>query len=126
MKFLALLAALVLEQLRPLRQDNSLLSCFGRYARFLQGQFDGGDFRHGVIGWVLAVAPVVAVTALVYRLLQGLNPFAGLLWSVAVLYLTMGFRRFSHDYGEIQQALQAGELAAARERLGRWRGESAS
>ena len=126
MKFLSLLAVLVLEQVWPLRKDNRLRLWFERYARFLEGQFDGGEFRHGVIAWVLAVAPAVAATVAVHRLLHGVNPFAGLLWSIAVLYFTMGFRQFSHEYGEIQLALKAGDLAAARERLGRWRGESAS
>jgi adenosylcobinamide-phosphate synthase len=126
MKFLSLLALLFLEQVRPLRQDNSVLFSFDRYARFLESQFDGGDVRHGVIAWVLAVVPVVVATAVLYRLLHGLNPFAGLLWSIVVLYITMGFRQFSHEYGEIQQALRTGDLAAARERLGKWRGESAA
>jgi len=126
MKFLSLLAVLVLEQVWPLHKDSRLLLSFDRYARFLEGQFDGGEFRHGVIAWMLAVAPMVAVTVAVHRLLHDINPFAGLLWSIAVLYFTMGFRQFSHDYGEIQQALKADELAAARERLGNWRGESAS
>ena len=126
MKFLALLAALLLEQARPLRQDNRVLAGLRGYARFLEGQFDGGEFRHGVIAWTLAVVPLVAATAAIHALLNGLSVFAGLLWSIAVLYFTMGFRQFSHDFGEIEQALKAGDLAAARERLGRWRGESAS
>ena len=126
MNFLSLVLVLVLEQMRPLHKDNSLRLAFDRYARFLEGQFDGGEFRHGVIAWMLAVVPAVAATFAVHRLLNGVNPFAGLLWSMVVLYFTMGFRQFSHDYGEIQQALKAGDLAAARERLGKWRGESAS
>jgi adenosylcobinamide-phosphate synthase len=126
MKFLSLVAVLLLEQVWPLRQDNRLRFLFERYAQFLEGQFDGGEYRHGVIAWVLAVAPAVAATVAVHRLLHGINPFAGLLWSAAVLYFTMGFRQFSHEYGAIQQALKADDLAAARERLGKWRGESAS
>lgn len=126
MKFLSLLALLVLEQVRPLRQDNLLLVSFRRYARYLQGQFDGGDVRHGVIAWMLAAVPVVAVAAITHRLLLGIHPLAGLAWGVAVLYLTLGFRQFSHDYGEIHQLLKDGDLAAARERLGAWRGESAA
>ena len=126
MKFLSLLLVLVLEQMRPLKRDNVLRLAFDRYAHFLEGQFDGGDVRHGIIAWVLAVAPVVVAAAVIQRLLHGLNPFAGLIWSIAVLYITMGFRQFSHDYGEIQQALRSGEIAAARERLGKWNGESAS
>jgi adenosylcobinamide-phosphate synthase len=126
MKFLSLVLVFVLEQLWPLRKDNGLRLTFDHYARYLEGQFDGGEFRHGVIAWVLAVGPAVAATFAVHHLLHDVNPFAGLLWSAAVLYFTMGFRQFSHDYGEIQKALKADELAAARERLGKWRGESAS
>ena len=126
MKFLALVAVLVLEQVHPLRRDNPLLAGFGHYARFLETQFDGGEFRHGVIAWLLAVAPLAAGVAVAHYLLAGVNVFAGLLWSIAVLYLTMGFRQFSHEYGEIHQALKADEIAVARERLGRWRGGPAS
>lgn len=126
MKFLSLVAVLLLEQVWPLRQDNFLRLSFDRYARYLEGQFDGGEYRHGVIAWVLAVAPAVVATFAVHRLLNGANPFAGMLWSAAVLYFTMGFRQFSHEYGAIQQALKADDLAVARERLGKWRGESAS
>ncbi len=126
MKFLALVAVLVLEQVWPLRRDNPLVLAYGRYARFLESQFDGGAFRHGLIAWVLAVVPPVAVVAAVHYLLHDIHAFAGLAWSIAVLYFSMGFRQFSHDYGEIQQALKSDDLPGARERLGRWRRESAA
>ena len=125
MKFLALVVVLVIEQVWPLRRDNPLVLAYGRYARFLESQFDGGAFRHGSIAWVLAVAPPVAVVAVVHYLLHDVHAFAGLAWSIAVLYFSMGFRQFSHDYSEIQQALKADDLPGARERLGRWRRESA-
>ena len=126
MKFLSLVLVFALEQLWPLRKYNGLRLSFDGYARYLEGQFDGGESRHGVIAWVLAVVPAVAATFAVHHLLNGVNAFAGMLWSAAVLYFTMGFRQFSHDYGEIQKALKADDLAAAREQLGKWRGESAS
>ena len=126
MKFLSLVLMFVLEQLRPLRKDNGLRLSFDHYARYLERQFDGGEYRHGIIAWVLAVVPAVAAAFVAHRLLNGVNPFAGMLLSAAVLYFTMGFRQFSHDYGEIQKALKADDLAAARERLGKWRGESAT
>ncbi|MBI3045596.1 MAG: CobD/CbiB family protein [Betaproteobacteria bacterium] len=125
MTFLSLLAALVLEQAWPLREGNRARRWFGRYALLLQGQFDGGERRHGVIAWMLAVLPLVAVTVAVHQALHAASPLAGGLWSVAVLYFTMGFRQFSHYFADIQQALRAGDLAPARDRLGRWRGESA-
>ena len=126
MKFLSLLAALLLEQAWPLREGNRLLLWFNRYALILEGRVNGGQYRHGVIAWVLAVAPALVVTATVELALNDLNPLAGMLWSVAVLYLTMGFRRFSHFFTEVRLALHAGDLAAARDWLGKWRGVSAA
>lgn len=126
MKFLALLAALLLEQAWPLRAENRVHDAFGHYAQLLESQFNGGERRHGAIAWMLAALPPVAVVVIAYYLLYGLSPLAAWAWSVAVLYLTMGFRRFSHYFSEIRQALRAGELGPARERLGKWRGVSAS
>jgi cobalamin biosynthesis protein CobD/CbiB len=126
MKFLSLLVLLVLEQVRPLRKDNVLLGSFRRYARYLQGQFDGGEVRHGIVAWVLAAAPIVAAVAVVYRVLLGVHPIAGLVWAVAVLYLTLGFRQFSHDFSNVYKSLHDGNLDAARERVGNLRGGSAA
>jgi len=126
MKFLSLLAALVLEQVWPLRQGNPVHLGFGRYTHVLESQFNGGQRRHGVIAWLLAVLPVVAAVVAVYHALYSMSPVAAWLWNIAVLYLTIGFRQFSHYFTEIQQALRAGDLATAREWLGKWRGESAS
>jgi len=126
MTFLSLLAALALEQAWPLRQGNPVHLGFGRYALVLESRFNGGEHRHGMIAWLLAVLPVVAVVVGVYFALHGVSPVAAWLWNIAVLYLTMGIRQFSHYFSEIQQALRTGNLAAAREWLGKWRGESAS
>jgi len=126
MKFLSLLAALLLEQASPLHEGNRLLLWFKRYALVLEGRLNGGQYRHGVIAWALAVAPALVVTAKVQLVLNDLSPLAGMLWSVAVLYLTMGFRRFSHFFTEVQLALHAGDLAAARDWLGKWHGVSAA
>ena len=126
MKFLSLVAALLLEQVRPLRQGNRVYLLFTRYAMGIERHFNGGQFRHGVIGWLLAVLPLVVVALAVHLLLFRLSPWLAWLWNVMVLYLTMGFRQFSHYFTEIMEALREGRLDVAREYLGTWRGESAA
>jgi adenosylcobinamide-phosphate synthase len=124
MKFLALVGALLLEQVRPLRHDNGLYRLFDRYAVNLGSEFNGSLYRHGVIAWLLAVVPVVAATVVVHLLLYRASPLLAWAWNVAVLYLTMGFRQFSHYFTEISEALQQDRLDEARAGLGKWRGES--
>jgi cobalamin biosynthesis protein CobD/CbiB len=125
MTFLSLLAALLLEQVRPLRRGNLLHQWFYRYAASLEARLNDGQYGHGAIAWAVAVAPLLVVTAAVYDVLYEWTPLAGWLWNVAVLYLTMGFRQFGHYFTEVQLALRTGDLAAARDRLGKWRGEGA-
>src|SRR3970040_2288939 len=101
MKFLSLVVALLLEQVRPLRQDNQIHLWFTGYATGLERQFNAGDHRHGIIAWLLAVLPAVAGVFLVHLFLYRVSPPLAWLWNVAVLYLTMGFRQFSHYFTEI-------------------------
>jgi adenosylcobinamide-phosphate synthase len=120
LKFLALVAALLLEQVRPLRQSNAVYAAFTRYAATLERHLNAGQYYHGVIAWALAVLPFVITAALVSHLLHAVNPVLAWVWDIAILYLTMGFRQFSHYFREIAEALRAGETAAAREYLSRW------
>lgn len=122
MKFLALALALLLEQAWPLRRGNALYAVFDRVADYLERQFNGHQASHGAIAWLVAVLPLVLLTLLAYALLRNANLLLALAWSVAVLYVAMGFRRFSHSFTEIAQALREQQVATARDVLGRWRG----
>jgi adenosylcobinamide-phosphate synthase len=126
MTFLSLLAALLLEQVRPLRSGNRLYQAFGLYASGIEHHFNGGQYRHGVVAWLLAVAPLLAAAAAVHYLLLEASPVLAWIWNIAVLYLTMGFRQFSHYFGEILTSLAAENLDGARRLLAEWRGESAA
>lgn len=122
MKFLALVCALLLEQAWPLRRGNPLYAAFERYADYLERQFNGLQASHGMIAWFVAVLPLALLTILVYALLREANALLAMAWSVAVLYVAMGFRRFSHCFTEIAQALREQNINTARDVLGRWRG----
>ena len=122
MKFLALAAMLVLEQVRPLREHELVDRLLRDYAAFIERHANAGGYRHGLLAWAVLVGSIAAVTALIDHALSGISGLLGLIFGVGVLYVTMGFRRFSDHFTEIQQALRAGDSAAARESLGRWRG----
>ena len=125
MTFLSLVGALLLEQWRPLRTGNRLYVAFARYINRIAQNFNAGQYRDGVISWLLAVVPVALVTLIVYSVSRHLNGLLALAWNVAVLYLALGFRQFSHFYNDVLVALRANDQARAREVLGKWRGESA-
>jgi adenosylcobinamide-phosphate synthase len=124
MTFLALIGALLLEQWRPLRTGNRLYLAFARYVNRIAQNFNAGQYRDGVISWLLAVVPVALVTLFIYVVSRHVNGLLALAWNIVVLYLALGFRQFSHFYNDIMLALRAGDLNRAREVLGRWRAES--
>lgn len=126
MKFLALVAALLIEQVYPLRSGNPFHRGFLRYAALIERHFNGGLYREGVIAWLLVVFSLVAAVFAVSVLLAQLNLLLAWAWNVAVLYLTMGFRQFSHYFTDIIRVLQDGKVDQAREILGSWRGRSAA
>ncbi|HEX5363125.1 MAG TPA: CobD/CbiB family protein [Gallionella sp.] len=125
MSLFALIAALLLEQLHPLSARKYLYGWLTGYANFYQLHFNAGELRHGKFAWLFAVLPLLFGTILLYWLLYRVHPFLAWAFNVLVLYLTMGFRQFSHYFTDIHKALRDGELERARGLLTSWRGEPA-
>ena len=125
MKFLAIVVALLAEQARPLRRGNPVHAGLAWIAAALEKHFNAGQYRQGMIAWLCAVAPLVLCTLLAQFLLGRMSGLLYLALSVVVLYVTMGFRRFSHYYNEILEALRDGDLPRGRRELTRWINEPA-
>lgn len=121
MSLLSLVAALLLEQWRPLADRRYLYSLLARYAAWLEGLFNAGEPQHGKVAWLVAVPPIVLVAWVVYALANAANPIFAFLLNVAALYLTMGFRQRSHFFTDIHAALRKDDIDKAREVLSAWR-----
>ena len=124
MSLLALFAALLLEQWRPLSDRRHLFAPVARYAAFLDGQFNAGERQHGIIAWLAMVLPLVLGGWIIYALLLRASPLLALLFNAGALYLTMGFRQFSHYFTDIHIALKQDDLDRARAILAQWRGHN--
>lgn len=123
MSFIALLFALLLEQVRPLASGHGLERVFSQWADVLKNNLDTGDMRHGWTLWGLAVGlPCLAVVAVHWWLVWSIGWMFAMLWSLGVVYITLGFRRFSHHFTGIRDALAAGDDILARELLRDWQG----
>ena len=121
MSFFAILFALLIEQARPLSGSNPIHGGIRAWALSISRNFDAGKSQHGWVAWSLAVLlPSLGVLGVHSLLLWGLGwPFA-MLWSVAVLYLTLGFRQFSHYFTGLRDALEEDDTARARQLLAEW------
>ena len=122
MSLFALIAALLLEQLHPLSLRKYLYGWLSGYVLFFQHHFNAGQHKHGKIAWLVAVLPLLAAVMAAYWLLYRVHPILAWAFNVLVLYLTMGFRQFSHYFTDIHRALRADRLDEARSLLSSWRG----
>jgi len=122
---LAVVAALLLEQWRPLGERKAYFALLASGAEWLERSFNAGEGRHGMIAWLVAVLPVLAAAVALHALLAWVHPLLALAFNVGALYFTLGFRQFSHYFTDLQLAVRSGDLERARELIGAWRGEPA-
>ncbi len=120
MSFLAILIALVLEQAKPLARTNPIHAILRAWSRTVLHQFDAGRPQHGWLAWGLAVLGPALLAFCVHWLLWQITPFLAFAWHALVLYVTLGFRQFSHHFTAIRDALDEGEPERARSVLAQW------
>jgi adenosylcobinamide-phosphate synthase len=121
MTFLSILCALLIEQLKPLRADNQVYTGIKVLANRIEHSFNAGDASNGRLGWFLMMGTLMLPAALVhYVLLHYSMVFLAFAWNVLIVYLTLGFRHYSHYFTSIQLALNAGDEPTARTLLAEW------
>jgi adenosylcobinamide-phosphate synthase len=121
MSFFAILLALVLEQVRPLKTNNQVFTTVEHWAAWVVRNFDAGTRPQAWVTWGITILSPALLAVLVHWLLTfGLGWWAAVLWNVALLYVTLGFRQFSHHFTGIREALENGDEDKARELLAQW------
>jgi adenosylcobinamide-phosphate synthase len=126
MSFFAVLFALLIEQLKPLPRDNAVHGAIEQWVRWTGRNFDAGERHHAAVVWGVSVGvPGVLVTTL-YLFIAHHSLLLALVFDLLVLYLTLGFRQFSHFFTDIRDALDRGDEATARALLAEWRHLDAS
>jgi adenosylcobinamide-phosphate synthase len=126
MSFFAVLFALLIEQLKPLPRGNVVHDMLTGWMRWTGRNFDAGRDHHATVVWVITVLLPALAAALIHFLIARYSLLAALGWDVAVLYLTLGFRQFSHYFTDIRDALDRGDEVEARRLLAQWRHLDAS
>jgi adenosylcobinamide-phosphate synthase len=121
MSFLSILFALLLEQARPLSEGNPVHLGVRVWVRWIVRNLDTSKYHHAWFAWSIAVAtPTVLVFGAHWLLVWSMGWIAAAVWSITILYATLGFRQFSHHFTEIRDALVAGDEDVARQKLAQW------
>ncbi len=123
MTFLSILCALLIEQLKPLRAGNPIYGVVRTLAMRMESWFNAGQASHGRIAWAAMMLILIVPTVLIHWLCTRIGPLAELVWNILIVYLTLGFRHYSHYFTSIQLALNSGDETTARTLLAEWSGE---
>jgi len=126
MSFFAVLFALLIEQLKPLPRGNVVHDSLTGWMHWTGRNFDAGREHHAWVVWSITVFVPALIAWGVDAGLAHVNVLLPLAWNVAVLYLTLGFRQFSHYFTDIRDALDRGDETEARRLLSEWRHLDAS
>ncbi|KQW66829.1 CobD/CbiB family protein [Methylibium sp. Root1272] len=126
MSFFAVLLALVIEQLHPLPRSNGIHDVMVVWIRWTGRNFDAGRDHHSWVVWIITVVLPALLVFAVHFALAHFSILLALVWDVLVLYLTLGFRQFSHYFTDIRDALERGDEIEARRLLAEWRQLDAS
>lgn len=126
MSFFAVLFALLIEQAKPLPKDNPIHHALVAWVGWTGRTFDAGRPHHAWVVWAVGVLTPTLVVAVAWWWIHRWSALAGLLTMVALLYLTLGFRQFSHFFTDIREALTRGDEVEARRLLAEWRHLDAS
>ncbi len=121
MTFFSILCALLIEQLKPLRADNQVYVGIKGLAVRIEKWFNAGEQKNGRMGWILMMLALMVPTWLVHWVFMHYHlVFLAFAWNVLIVYLTLGFRHYSHYFTSIQFVLNAGDEAHARTLLAEW------
>ena len=127
MSFISLLFALLLEQARPLGKGNLIHAAIRTWVRWSSRSFDAGKLHHAGLAWLFAVlGPSLASLGIYWILIAFVGWPVAMVWTVLVLYSTLGFRQFSFHFTEIRDALADGDEDRARILLAQWQQIDAS
>jgi len=121
MSFFSIFLALVIEQARPMSPSHFLHKWLRIWADWVSSHVDGGTRSQAWLAWGLMIGAPAALAVIVHWLLAYfLGWFIAVLWNVALLYVTLGFRQFSHHFTGIRDALNDGDETLARQLLAEW------
>jgi adenosylcobinamide-phosphate synthase len=120
MSFFAVLCALLVEQLKALPRDNWVYHRLVAWVATVGRNFDAGKAHHVWVVWGVSVGVPTLLVACVYLGLRHYSAVAAVAFDVAVLYLSLGFRQFSHYFTDIRDALERGNEVETRRLLAEW------
>ena len=122
---IAILLAVALDRLVPDRRGFKVFAWYRDWAESIEQRFNGGKRVHGVGAVMLAIVPILAGVVLIRYILGELGWILQFTFDVVVLYLCLDICRLGKVAASVSEALQAGKVQEADQRLRELNGKGA-
>lgn len=124
MSLIAILGALILEQIFPLSNHAGLRLNLRNAIDYVERALSMDRAKPWQTFWFITLVGAL-LAGLIGWVLNQIHPLLGVVFAIAVLYLTIGIRQISHYYSKIRLALTANDDVSARSALVEWLHEEA-
>lgn len=111
------LLAILLDHLIPDRHGFKPFAWYRDWAESIEERFNGGKRTHGIGAVMLATLPIVMGVLLIHYVLGEISWILRVAFDVLVLYLCLDVHRLGKTANAVSDALEAGDLDEADERL---------
>ncbi len=122
MAFLCVIMALMLEQARAVNPKHCIYRMMASSLEAIENIFHAShEKKYGAVALVMFCVIWVASAAVLWFFLSEFSLVFGGLFSLWVLYLSVGFRQFSQVFTDLQLALNQGDRQRAAQVYSQWR-----
>lgn len=111
------LLSILLDHLIPDRHGFKPFAWYRDWAESIEERFNGGKRTHGIGAVILATLPIVVGVLLIHYVLGEISWILRVAFDVLVLYLCLDVHRLGKTANAVSNALEAGDLDEADERL---------
>jgi adenosylcobinamide-phosphate synthase len=120
MTFFSVLFSLIFEQYYPVGSDHWTQRLMRYWIDRVPNYCDTGEETSAKVAITVLLVPPVLFVLMVHLWLIYHFPLFALAWNILIVYSFMGFRQFSFQYREIQEALKDRRIEDARTTLAKW------
>ena len=119
MLLINLIVAILLERFFP-SPFISVVESMSSLLALVREKMDVGEKIPAIISWIGVIAIVALLVWLIWFLLGFIHPILSIIFSIIILYLSLGFSNFINRFNSIQLCLSDGKLVEARQHLLDW------
>ena len=120
MSILSIIAALLLDNIKPFDRYRYLICPLGKLAHYLEQQFNTENSQSGLLAWMVGTLPITLAFGALWSLLHWISPMLAWLFNAAIVYVLIDFKNRTTLFSDVIAALEDNDTSRAKALLTHW------